>query len=117
MLIGSQLVKKNHMFCGTQLPIPVLCSVFKIDSKISVWKQRQITWSGYVYSTPKITKVIWKTETFVCAVPVCVLLVDNPLTDVQKWAITEANVQGHCCDKICSIILLVSIYVSVWTLA
>lgn len=43
----------------------------------------------------------------------CVLLVDNPLTDVQKYVITEANVQGHCCDKICSIILLVSFYVSV----
>lgn len=26
----------------------------------------------------------------------CVLFVDNPLTDVQKYIITEANVQGHC---------------------
>jgi hypothetical protein len=48
-----------------------------------------------------------------CAVPVCVLLVDNPLTDVQKFVITAANVQGQCCDKICSIILLVLVYVSV----
>lgn len=67
-----------------------------------------------MYSTPKITKVLWKTKTIVCAGPVCVLLVDNPLTDVlQKYVITKANVQGHCCDKICSIILLVSVYVSV----
>jgi hypothetical protein len=55
---------------------------------------------------------MWKTKTFVGAMPVCVLLVNNPQTEVQKYVITEANVQGYCCDKIYSMILLVSVYVS-----